>query len=194
MKILVAVPTFETIAPETFKSIYALHTEGHSVSFDYVKGYDCAKARNEIVKLVLDGGYDYVLMVDSDVIIPEDTIDRFLDSPVDICYGLCPRKNTRDRKTTAYKIGSPDYTNAYSYDELYLSRIEVKGSGAACAFIKADVFRKLKYPWFQYVSYENGTFLSEDLYFCTEAQKAGYIMWADTRIRCGHLTRDFQYE
>ena len=66
MSVLIAVPTFETIAPECFKAIY--HLKGDGLSFDFVKGYDCAKARNEIVKKALDGGFDYVLMIDSDVV------------------------------------------------------------------------------------------------------------------------------
>lgn len=194
MKILVAVPTFENITPETFKSIYALRTGEHTVHFDFVKGYDCAIARNRIAEKTLEGDYDAVLMVDSDTIIPEDTLERFLQSPVDICFGLCPRKNTTEKKTTAYKIGTPNYEDPYTYDELNLSRLEVKGCGCACVLIMADVFRKLKYPWFKYVAYENHSFLSEDYYFCEEATKAGYILWADTRVRCGHLTRSFQYE
>ena len=40
MKILVAVPTYETIAPETFKSIYDLAKADNEVNFEFVKGYD----------------------------------------------------------------------------------------------------------------------------------------------------------
>jgi len=56
MKILIAVPTFETIKPECFKSIYGLtRPEGYSLYFDYVAGYDCAKARNQIAKNAMAG-------------------------------------------------------------------------------------------------------------------------------------------
>ena len=63
-KILIAVPTFENIKPECFKSIYGLkRPEGYDLYFDYVSGYDCAKARNQIAKNSMAGEYDYVLMV-----------------------------------------------------------------------------------------------------------------------------------
>ena len=43
MRILIAVPTFENILPDTFKSIYNLEkTEDMIVDFDFVRGYDCA--------------------------------------------------------------------------------------------------------------------------------------------------------
>ena len=61
MKILIAVPTFETIEPEVFKAIYNLRPAGHELHFDFVKGYDCACARNEIARMTQLGGYDYVL-------------------------------------------------------------------------------------------------------------------------------------
>ena len=99
MKILIAVPTFENIQPEVFKAIYNLKSE-HELHFDFFKGYDCAIARNEIAKTAQAKHYDYVLMVDSDTIIPEDTLELMLEDPVDVCLGVCPRKNTKDGKKT----------------------------------------------------------------------------------------------
>ena len=57
-KILIAVPTFENIKPECFKSIYNLRNpKDYLLYFDYVKGYDCARARNEIAKLAIKYGF-----------------------------------------------------------------------------------------------------------------------------------------
>lgn len=84
MKILIAVPTFENIKPECFKSIYGLtRPEGCNLYFDYVAGYDCAKARNQIAKNSMAGNYDYVLMVDSDIQLPADTLIRLLECESD---------------------------------------------------------------------------------------------------------------
>ena len=68
MRILIAVPTFENIYPDTFKSIYDLNTSGHDVIFEFVRGYDCATARNRIAQTAIDTNTDYVLMVDNDVV------------------------------------------------------------------------------------------------------------------------------
>ena len=78
MKILIAVPTFENIMPDTFKSIYDLDTTGHEVMFEFVRGYDCATARNHIAQMALDKGVDYVLMVDNDVVLPKDALQNLL--------------------------------------------------------------------------------------------------------------------
>ena len=83
MNILIAVPTFENIYPDTFKSIYDLDVSGHDTSFEFVRGYDCATARNRIAQLAIDKGADFVLMVDNDVVLPSDALVNLLDDPKD---------------------------------------------------------------------------------------------------------------
>ena len=63
MRILIAVPTFENIYPDTFKSIYDLDKCGHECLFEFVRGYDVAMARNKIASRSLDINADYVFIV-----------------------------------------------------------------------------------------------------------------------------------
>lgn len=193
MKILIAVPTFATIEPEVFKAIYKLKSE-HELCFDFVRGYDCAVARNEIGKIAQAGDYDYVLMVDSDTIVPPDAIDLMLDPPADVVLGVCPRKNTKNGKSAIIKMESESYHDNYFYSELPEGRTRVKGGGFACALVKTSVFTVLDYPWFQYVINEDWSTLSEDYYFCQQAAMYGIEIWMDPRVRCGHLARYFQFE
>ena len=193
MKILIAVPTFETITPDTFKSIYNLEKGEHELAFDFVKGYDCAKARNEIGKRTLDGGYDAVLMIDSDMIVPKDAIVKLTEKPFDLVLGCYPKKNTKDGAVELFKLGKANYVDFYRYSELGEERFIVKGGGFGCALVNAKLFKALKFPWFKYVIYDSGALLSEDLYFCDSARKAGFVIDADPRVRCGHLARYFQY-
>lgn len=194
MKILIAVPTFETIEPEVFKAIYDLRKpEGCELSFDFVKGYDCAVARNKIATLAI-GTYDYVLMVDSDTIIPPETLELMLDTPVDICLGVCPRKNTKDKLTAMIKREDFTYHNSYAYPELPAEKTKIRGGGFACALISTKCLTALDYPYFQYVTNADGSTFSEDFYFCQQAGLYGFDIWMDPRVRCGHLARYYQYE
>lgn len=194
MKILIAVPTFETIQPEVFKAIYDIKKGEHEVDFDFVKGYDCAIARNEIGKLVQARHYDYVLMVDSDTLVPPDVLDIMLEDPVDVCLGVCPRKNTKDGKTAIVKLGSESYHDNYYYSDLPTEKTKIKGGGFACAMIKAYVFTQLDYPWFQYVTNEDWSTLSEDYYFCMLCGLFGVDIYVEPKVKCGHLARYYQYE
>lgn len=195
MNIFVAVPTYETITPDTFKSIYNMKTGEHKVTFDFVRGYDCAKARNIIAKRTVDEGFDHVLMIDSDIIVPENALLHMLEHPAEVVLGCYPHKNTKKHEVELFKLGQPDFVERFTYDELPVDfpRMSVKGGGMGCALIQADAFSRLPFPWFKYVIYNSGSVLSEDLYFCNEARKAGMKVQGDTRVKCGHMFKHFEY-
>lgn len=211
MKILVAVPTFETITPDTFKSIFNMNKDGHEVIFDFVRGYDCATARNNIAQMGLNIGADYVLMVDNDVTIPANALPQLLDDPKDVTLGYYAHRDTNNRysgRTCICRLYQPDgelYFNyplesEYTADEMHgmeasgKYKVQIHGGGMGCAFIKTDIFRKLSYPWYDWVNYGDAHrgMLSEDLYFCEKCKQAGIPIYTDTRVACGHLFRYIQ--
>ena len=196
MKILIAVPTFETILPETFKSIYDLEKGEHEVIFDFIRGYDCATARNKIAKKGLELQTDYILTIDNDVTIPSDSLMRFLEDPKEVCLGCYPQRNAQNEYSgyiCLYHTGEYDYTKKFHITEIEEKKFRVHGGGMGCAFIKTDIFNKLKYPWFYWKNYKDGSSLSEDLYFCQQCNDAGIEIYADGRIKCGHQFRKIQY-
>lgn len=197
IRILVAVPTFENILPDTFKSIYNLEkTDEMIIDFDFVRGYDCARARNKICKLAIDNDYDYILMVDSDMVLPADTLVKMLDDPKPVCLGCYPRKNTKKGTFEVFKLGQKDFIKTFNYLEIagLKGKIEIKGGGFGCALIDVKILDNLTKPFFKYVEYENGSALSEDNYFCANAAKAGYKIFADMDVICGHSIRGFQWQ
>lgn len=212
MKILIAVPTFETIYPDTFKGIWEVDKCGHDVMFDFIRGYDCATARNNIAQRALDLGTDYVLMVDNDVVLPKDAIKNLLEDPKDVCLGyyahrdadnifrdrtcICRLKDDFGRNYYNYPLES-EYTSSdfkeFIANEEY--KIQIHGGGMGCAFIRTNVFNKLKYPWYDWVNYadDHRGMLSEDLYFCEGCRKAGIPIFTDARVNCGHMLRHIQF-
>ena len=210
MKILIAVPTFENIYPDTFKSIYDLDASGCDLSFEFVRGYDCATARNRIARLAIDGGYDYVLMVDNDVVLPKDAIRNFLDDPKPVCLGAYAHRDTDNvyrGRTCICKLKDNNGVSYFNYpleseytaDELKSlkdaghHKVQIHGGGMGCAFIKTSVFKTLKYPWYDWVNYRGGGMLSEDLYFCEQCKNNKIPVCTDTRVSCGHVLRHVQY-
>ena len=190
MKILVAVPTAETIYPEVFKAIYGLDKCNCWVVFDYIRGYDCAQARNRIAQEAINEGCDYVL-----------------DDPVDVCLGVYANRNGTNTYTGAtcvcrrFDVSGEEYYNyptesEYSAEEIHAmqaegkKKIRIHGGGFGCALVKTEVFSKLKWPWFKWVDYEDGHgTLSEDLYFCEQCKNEGIPVYADVRVTCAHIFR-----
>lgn len=202
MRILIAVPTYETIYPDTFKAIYDLDKGEHEVMFEFVRGYDVAAARNNIAKLALKKNADYVLMVDNDVVMPADALLNMLEHHVDVCLGYYAHREANkpyDGKTSICKLGEFNYTNQFQGNELAARKtigetlIEIHGGGMGCALINTEIFRKLAYPWFRWVNYKDGGTLSEDLYFCEICGQAGIKIYSDVRVGCGHMMRTLQW-
>lgn len=199
MKIFIAIPTFENISPDTFKSIYGLDHGGHWLVFDYVRGYDCAMARNMIARQSLEENADYVLMVDSDIIVPGNAIVDMLSCDADVVIGICAHRNAAniyEGKTSVCKNdGENDYTHQYTAQEIIELRdqgeykIQIHGGGMGCTLIKTDVFKRLEYPYFKWTDYGNGYVLSEDLYFCEQCKANGIPIYADTRVTPQHIFR-----
>ena len=212
MKILIAVPTFENIYPDTFKSIYGLDSAGHEVFFDYIRGYDVATARNKIAQAAIDEGADYVLMVDNDVVLPEDVLVNMTGDLKDVCLGYYAHRdadNIYRGRTSVCKLLQPDGSKYFNYpleseytaaelQELRRSgtkKLQIHGGGMGCALINVDLFRQLNYPWYDWVNYadDNRGSLSEDLYFCERCRKKGIPIYTDTRAACGHILRRVQW-
>lgn len=211
-KILVAVPTFETIYPDTYKSIYELDRGDNEIIFDFVRGYDVATARNNIAQKAIDQQADYVLMVDNDVVLPKDALALLLEDAKDVCLGYYAHRNADNRyhgNTCICKLKDEHGENYYHYPleseysakELHdiakagEKKILIHGGGMGCALIKTDVFKRTSYPWYDWVNYgdANRGMLSEDLYFCELCRIAGYQIYTDVRVGCGHLFRYVQW-
>ncbi len=210
MNILIAVPTFENIYPDTFKSIYDLDKCGNETAFEFVRGYDCATARNHIAQIAIDKGFDYVLMIDNDVVVPRDILSILLEDAKDVCLGYYAHRDTdniyrgRTNVCKLYDKNGNLQVNfplecEYTAEELKTlkdngeHKVQIKGGGMGCAFIKTDVFKAIPYPWYDWVNYKNRGMLSEDLYFCTRCKQANIRIYTDTRANCGHLLRHIQF-
>jgi len=212
MRILIAVPTFETIYPDTYKSLWDMDKCGHEVLFDSIRGYDVATARNRIAERALALDTDWVLMVDNDVVLPKDALRMLLEDAKDVNLGfyahrdadnlyrgntcLCRLKDAEGKEYYHFPIESQ-----YSAEEMRgmaeagETKIEIHGGGMGCALIRTEVYRKTSYPWYDWVNYgdANRGMLSEDLYFCTLCRASGIAIHADVRVGCGHLLRHVQW-
>ena len=209
MKILIAVPTHEHVEIETLRSIYNLDKCGHQCDLQIVRGYDCHTARNNIGKMALEKGYDGVLMVDSDVVLAEDTLHLMLDNPVDVCLGPYASKLhiPYDGATCICRLNKADGTEYFNYESESqytgaeiadmanqgLTKVQIHGGGFGCALVNTAVLKSLEYPWFFWIEYPDGHgVLSEDLFFCERCKDAKIPVYTDVRLKLGHVFRYIQ--
>ena len=211
MRILIEVPTYDgSISRATSESLWRLDRGGHDVDYRPRAGYGCAMARNRIAADALNANYDYVLMVDNDISLPQDALTTLLSDGVDIALGVYLNRYARgERKRTCLFKQGPTWV-MYESDEIARLRdsgehlVHVAAGGLGCALIKTDVFERMDFPWFEWtditrfkssadsVDLLSDTFNSggEDVNFCIAANKAGIAVHADTRVLCGHEFRE----
>lgn len=211
MRVLIAVPTYESITPDTFKALWDMDKGEHECPFEFVRGYDCATARNRIATRAQEANADYVLMVDNDVTPPKDALLNLLSHNQDVVCGYYPRRSTamdEDCYASVFHLTDGDGKHYFGYptESAYFSSelrwlredgkhlVRIHGSGMGCALVRTDVFREVRYPWFDWVNYANDErgMLSEDLYFCEQLKNEGIPIHVDTRVSCGHLIRHIQ--
>lgn len=191
MKTLIAIPTSRDIEIQCAASIIGMdRPEGARIGVFCPQSYSIDASRNLIVEHALEIGYDYILWIDSDMIIPKNTLIQLLSHDKDIVSGVYAYKllptagQGRNAVAKRFKKDAKD-----TYEDISLSEIreserlmEIDGVGFGCVLTKVDVFKNIKKPWFRYTPN-----MGEDIYFCRKAQKAGYKVYLDTSIRCGHI-------
>lgn len=203
MRILVSIPTPREVEPECLKAIYQMDKCGHQVDLDIVYGYEIDHERNQIADNAVNWGYDYVLMVDSDVVLPFDALQNLLDPQADIVLGQYRERRRIDCKERKYtclnrfgknqNFNDEDSISVEEFNSMRnqgINRIEIHGGGCGCILISTEVFKKMERPYFNFIKYPDGNCLSEDLYFCLEAQRFGFKVYADTRVQCGHILKN----
>jgi hypothetical protein len=132
-------------------------------------GADPAHGRNEAVKISIEGGADYVLLVDQDMQFPVDALDRLIAHDVDVVGA-----DYRGRAFPFSRIGVPhpdanDQTTG-------LARYMMWGLGFV--LVKRRVFFQIPRPWFAR-EYDGSGYVTEDFWFCDRLRRTGISIWCD---------------
>ena len=142
-------------------------------------------ARNMFVEKAINNEYDYIFMVDSDMVLTEDTLIRLLEHNKDIVSGLCFKRRFPYEpaclSVCRIENNVPVFEAMSQWNSNELK--EVEGVGSACVLIKTDVFKALgEINW-----YMPTLEFSEDYSFCLRAREQGYPIFVDTSLVIGHI-------
>jgi len=193
-KITLAVVTNRQVQPKTLLSLLELaHYSNHDLHFVVAtEGYTTAQGRIYCVVQAQKNGSDYLLFVDDDMTLEKDALDRLLAHGKEI-VGVNAYSRTLPLSTTLMMMDEKGkYKDPSKHTEWEMrvpeELFEVLAIGTGVALIKMEVFEKIKKPWFKFDMHEDGYMLQgEDAWFCSQARKAGYKIWADGSLKIGHI-------
>lgn len=143
------------------------------------------EARERLCEKMMENDLDWLLMVDSDMVIPTDTIMRLLAHDKPVVAGLA-FKRSAPYQCAAYDTIAPaqDGTwNLRALREWPEGLVQVAGVGTACMLVRRDALEAIPRPWFFPIQH-----LGEDLAFCVRARHAEIPIFVDTTVKTRHLT------
>ena len=161
------------------------------------------EGHNLLKHIALKEGYDYLFILDQDVIVPFNILKRLLEHKKKITTGLYynffnvkyPSPQGMIEKNNVlmpvlYKQGSElSKVKQFSPEEVREPQLlETRQCGTGCLLIHKDVLKKIE---FRYVK-DNNTF--DDTWFCLDAIKAGFKIFCDTSMKCKHRIFDKDIE
>jgi hypothetical protein len=141
--------------------------------------------RNMACKVALENEFDYVMMVDDDVLVPFDAYGKMVAADKDIVAGWTiirgyPYNNmhfiyNENKDLTYYNEHEPE------------GMLDVDAVGCSLTLIKCELLKKINPPYFV-----TGTNNTEDIYFCCKARQAvpECTIAVDLSIKTGHILTD----
>lgn len=195
-KILIAIPMLNGVTPEFFTSFLSLQSVGNT-KLSVEVGSLTYMARNRLAEKAIDGNFDYVLWLDSDMVIPPDALKRLLAdaetgkkyitglyfkrafpiAPV-VCKDI---KWEEDEDTGITNHGAELYMD-YPKDRIF----RIAGSGMGCCLMKTDLLKEVAVR-FKTALFNPLPYLGEDYSFCYRLGQMGVKMWCDSRVKFGHV-------
>lgn len=173
--------------------IMRMITEGYSVMLKYAYDPNIFIARNKCAQNI-DKSCDYVLWLDSDVLASFEVFERLSAYDKDIVAAPYLMQNLKQSVVVKGLMWDTDHVLEYFTKEEVeknagLQQVEYVGFGFT--LIKADVFRKLQYPWFIQTIVQKDDkrlVLGDDQSFCHQAKYGGgYKIYCDLSTKVLHL-------
>jgi GT2 family glycosyltransferase len=152
------------------------------------------KARNVVVDRFLASGREWLLSVDTDIILPACVVTRLMSRRQPLIGALInvnedkpfPQIYHRIADVGAEPFGVFQIQQEYEPGEL----IRADATGAGCMLIHRDVFEAIpgRPPcrWFQHEAIGLEIY-GEDFTFCKRAKVAGFQLYIDTAVHAGHI-------
>lgn len=189
---LIAIPCFDMVHTDFMRSF--IDMEKGDACYTVIKNSLIYNARNMIAEESIRHGFDRVMWLDSDIICQPDTLVRLsedMDTGLDFVSGLYFMR-TEDTKPVLFQDIVYDVKDheAHTGARVYLDYpknqlFEVAGAGFGCCMTTTELLKKLLDKYGQPFTPMMG--LGEDVAFCYRAKQTGAKLWADSRVRVGHI-------
>ena len=188
MRILCGLPVYKTISIQTANSLITMiKNTPQELEVIFQNGVFVHQNQNNIVDYAVENNFDYVFLVEHDMIFEPETLNKLLADNKDI---ICANYNFRSepRQSMVFRFNAKGELENIPQRELPKETFEAGAIPTGLTLIKTEVFKKLTKPYFFYEYNSEGKMeSSQDVYFCQKAREAGLWVWANPKIETAHL-------
>lgn len=192
--------------PDFLLSLLRLRKRGNILyRFEHDKPFDLG--RNMVSKECLDSGAEWCFFLDSDLVLPNDALEKLLRHNLPIVGGLYWRRHPQVfPEMFRFKPGTNSF-EPFKQHEIRPGLNKVDGTGAGCLLVHRRVFESLKsvvrerelpvggkttkfHEFFRWtIGDTEGDYrqTSEDLYFSAIARRKGFEIYVDASVQCTHI-------
>lgn len=185
MKLLIAVPSFDTLRAEFVRSLLELTEELHrkQVAFEVkiLTGTLVHTARDRLAQHAVNNFFDEVLWIDSDMVFDRHLYEDLKMAGKDMVCGLFISRHYPYVSCLFESLIPVERITEYPEDTF-----RVKGCGFGCVLMKTQILKDVM------VNHDGKCFipdqkLGEDVAFCQRAEDCGYTIWCEPTVRVGHV-------
>lgn len=146
------------------------------------------EGRKRIKELFLKGGYDHLLFIEPDIMLPKDAISLLLSREKDIISGVyLSNMRIGDRYELSpclFDFADEGFVRVMEMREVLDDRlIEVSCAGLGCALISRDVLECVDFRFFE------RSMAGDNVAFFTDARSKGFEVFADTGVKCNRMVK-----
>lgn len=136
--------------------------------------------RERLAEEAIKIGAEYILWLDSDMVIPSSTAMRLLAHGTPVVTANYVKRQSPYKGVAYEKIG--EWENPLEYkpcDKL----VEIEGIGMGCFLMQTKILSEIPKPWFEFTwDPLSQDWLGEDINFCKKIINAGYKIYVDTQL------------
>lgn len=136
----------------------------------------CAKY-NQASKLVLNGGYDAMLHIDADMVVPVDTLDRLTAVDSDVAYGLYVM-----RTNPSHWLCWQDGEQISDHEAVWGKVVTSTGAGMGCTLIRRNVLERIEF--------RTDGVIAGDWNLAQDCWRYGFSQAHDLGCIVGHIDND----
>lgn len=191
IKVMVAVPCCGMLQPLCVETLFRVARRCRrwcALEVVFIRGYSCDMARNEAVRRFMASDNQWLWMIDDDIALTDDALERLLGACDDIVSGVYFRKGDIPRTAEVCRMDE-EKTVFYHEEEIPFTLFQAAGVGAGCLLIRRSVIERTlaSIEGDRLFVYNHDPVISEDLWFCNIVNQLGYRITVDGGLRLGHV-------